>query len=47
MTSTTQKLTKDDKKKLILGVIHEGFHMDVATINDDKIAELILKVCES
>ncbi len=39
-------LTREDKKKIILGIIHEGFHMDVNRMDDNEVAELILKVCE-
>ena len=48
-TSTKNRplLTREDKKKVILGIIHEGFHMDVTTEKDEDIAELILKVCEA
>lgn len=39
-----EKLTREDKKKIILGIIHEAFHMEASMIDDDEVAELILKV---
>ena len=40
------KLNREEKKKIILGIIHESFHMDVSRIDDNEVTELILKVCE-